>query len=381
ITRLDRGGPPRLLLRLAEETRKKGFDVVIVSGPSKEPEKDMERFTERTGIPVRIVPQLVRDVSPLKDILALFSLIHIIRKESPSIIHTHTSKAGFLGRVAGRVCGVRCIVHTPHGHIFYGYYGRIKTRLFIVLERIASCFCDRITTLTELEKEDYIRLKVAREDKLIPIYCGVDLGDFTEEGLLDIRDELKLAPDRSIQGLDKGTKLIGWVGRLEEVKGCFVFLEACRLIKEEFPEVKFLLAGDGPLRKEIEDWAEVHLKGSLLLLGHRTDIPKIMRGIDIFVLTSLNEGFGLVLVEAMAAGKPVVATNVGGVSEIVLDGETGLLVPAGGSEGVARAVETLLSNPALALGLGKKGKERAQLFDIERMTDKTINLYRELMGC
>ncbi|MFQ5901527.1 MAG: glycosyltransferase family 4 protein [Thermodesulfobacteriota bacterium] len=371
ITRLDRGGPPEVLFRLAKDTKQKGVDVVILTGPSKEPEEELKGFEERTGIPVHLILQLRRKVSPLRDLLALFSLIMAIKKESPDIIHTHTSKAGFIGRIAGRICGIKSIVHTPHGHILYGYFGKHKTWFFVQLERIASCFCKKIITLTSFEKDDYIRLNIAKEGQLVPIHCGVEVKQLTQKDskVRSIKDEL------GFEG-----KLIGWVGRFVEIKGCFDFIDACKIVAEDFNGVGFLMVGDGDLMSKIKEKVnQLPFKDRFFLPGYRKDIQRIMSGVDIYVLTSLNEGLGLVLVEAMAAGKPVVATNVGGVSEVVLDGKTGILVPPEEPEVIAAAIERLLTNPDLMKSFGRTGRERARLFDVDEMVDKTLKLYREII--
>jgi len=374
ITRLDKGGSSKVLLGLTEGLKARGLDVVIITGESLEPEESIDGFREMTGIPIHIIPELKREISLKKDLSTLFALIKAIKRESPDILHTHTSKAGILGRLAGRLCRVRNIIHTPHGHIFYGYFGRIRTWFFFQIERLASHLCDRIITITSLEKRDYIRLKVAKEDKLIPIHCGINLKEYVESDSesIDIKRELMI---------DQTTLLIGWVGRLEAVKGCFDFLDACKMAEKDFPMARFLMVGDGALRKEIE--AEVRkgtLNNKFFILGYRKDIPRIMKGIDIFCLTSLNEGLGIVLIEAMAAGKAVIATDVGGVSEVILDGKTGILVPPGNPEAVAIAIKRLLSDTGLRSSLGRAGRERARLFDREEMIEKTLSLYEELIG-
>ena len=372
ITRLDRGGSARAVLNLAEGLKRRGFDVVLVTGLSKEPEEEVDSFNKRTGIPCYIIPGLVRDISPLKDLSTLLRLVRILRIEMPDILHTHTSKAGFLGRLAGRIARIRHIVHTTHGHIFYGYFGRLKTWFFIQLERIAAHLCDRIIVLTSLEKDDYVRAGIGRADTILPIYPGIDLNQYFKKKSkdTDIKKELSI---------EKDSPLIGWVGRLEGIKGCFDFLKAARLVLDRYPGSYFLMAGDGPLRTDLNDWiVKNSMDGRVLLLGYRRDVVRIMNGIDVFVLTSHNEGLGLVVVEAMAAGKPVVATDVGGVSEVVVDGQTGILLPAGEPLRMAEAILRLISDPALASRLGGAGRERASLFSIDTMIDRTIELYNDI---
>ena len=373
ITRLDRGGSAKVVLRLSEGLRDQGFDVRIATGPTREPEEDLKGFTERTSIPIYTIPSLVRDISFLKDLRAFFDVFRLIRALSPTILHTHTTKAGFTGRIMGRICGVKAIVHTPHGHIFYGYGGRVASRLYILAERMASMFCDRIVALTDIEKDDYIRLKVAGAEKISVIPAGIELDNYLKDGRdrADMRRELGLSPN---------TILVGWVGRFEEIKGCFDFLEAAGDVAGRFQEVRFLMVGDGPLRGAIEEWIkERGLADRVILTGYRRDIPRVMKALDLYVLTSLNEGQGMGIVEAMAAGKPVVATGVGGVPSVVRDGETGILVPPGRADMVARALIHLLSNRALARRMGEEGRKRSLLFTVDGMVRAYLKVYRDLM--
>ena len=374
ITRLDRGGSAKAVLWLSERLKEEGFEVVVITGPSREPEEDIEAFRERTSIPVHLVPSLVRDVSPLNDLLAFLSLYRLVRKVSPHIVHTHTTKAGVIGRVVGRLCGARAIVHTPHGHIFYGYGGRAMTWFYTFTERVVSRLCDRIVALTPLEKEDYIRLKVAREEMVTVIPVGIDIERYlkVDEKDVDIKREL---------GIGASTPLVGWMARFEDIKGCFDFLEACSIVVRERQDVRFLMVGDGPLRARIEEWLIEHgMEEMVLLPGYRRDGPRIMAAIDLYVLTSINEGLGMGVVEAMAAGRPVVATRVGGVPAVVSEGVTGILVPPGRPDEIAHAIITILSDPSLAERMGRAGRERAKAYSIEAMARAYIDLYMDLLG-
>ncbi len=360
------------MLDLLKGLKEKRCDVALLAGPTVIPEVDVKAFKDETGIPVKIIKQLKRDIAPFSDLIALCRIIFTIKKERPDILHTHTSKAGFLGRLAGFITHVPFVVHTPHGHIFYGYFSKWKTLFYILLEKIASVFSDRIVTLTPLERDDYIRLKIANKDKIRTIHCGINVKQYMNKSLqnFNIRDEFNIK---------KTSPLIGWVGRFEPVKGCFNFLEACAMLAKDFPDARFLMAGDGSMREDIELYVKNGiLKGRLFLAGYRGDVVSIMKGIDVFVLSSVNEGLGMVIVEAMAAGKPVVATDVGGVSEVVIDNVTGILVPPNRPEALAQAVKNILSDKGLAREFGEAGRKRAALFDTEVMVDKTLKLYNEL---
>lgn len=372
ITRLDKGGSADVVLGLAKGLKERGEDVSIVVGKTMDPHTDLSAYVERTGIGIISIPFLRRDVNPFLDMLALLQLFFIIRRERPDILHTHTSKAGFLGRLAGRMAGAKVIVHTPHGHILYGYYGRILTRLFLYLEGLASYLSDRVITLTDNEAQEYVKWGVTRMEKLVTIPCGIELERFPS-----LTEGNKIKREFGIPG---DTPLVGWVGRLEPVKGCGYFLRACAIIKNVVPGVRFLIAGDGPLMGDMKVLAEgLGLKGDVIFAGFREDIPEIISSIDLLVHTPLNEGLGRVLLEAMACGKPIVVTRVGGVPEVVEDGVNGLLIPSGDVEAIAEASIRILKDNALGSGLGKAGKKKVAEFGMDRMVEVTYRLYKSMM--
>jgi glycosyltransferase involved in cell wall biosynthesis len=368
ITRLDKGGSADVLLDLTAGLKGMGHDVSIAVGPTLEPQTDMNAFSRRSGIPVYHIKSLKRDGSLFTDCLAFFETLKIIRKLKPDVLHTHTSKAGFIGRIAGRIAGVKVAVHMPHGHIFYGYFSSMKTRFFILLEKIAAVFTYRILTLTEIEKMDYIREKITELHKITTIPCGIDIERYSVYRET-VRNEF---------GIPSDLPLIGWVGRAEPVKGCEYFFRACHLIKKEMPHAKFLFVGEGPLRGEMEELAHsLGLNKEVIFAGYRTDIPKIMNSIDLLLHTPMNEGLGRVLLEAMTCEKPVVATDVGGIPEIIEHGVQGFLVPAGDYASMARECLRILRDPELAKVLGSAGRERALDFSNGKMVRRIDSLYNE----
>jgi glycosyltransferase involved in cell wall biosynthesis len=368
ITRLDKGGSADVLLDLTSGLRKMGNDVFIAVGPTLEPQTDIDAFSIKSEIPVYHIKSLQRDCSPFTDCKAFFEILKVIRKIKPDVLHTHTSKAGFIGRIAGRIAGVNVAVHMPHGHIFYGYFSSIKTRLFIFLEKIAALFTYRILTLTEIEKLDYIREKIARAEKIATIPCGIDIDRYS----------LSHRTVRNEFGIPAGLPVIGWVGRVESVKGCEYFLRACHLIKKEMPEARYLIVGEGPLKGEMEELArKLDVSEEVIFAGYRTDMPEIMNSIDLLLHTPLNEGLGRVLLEAMVCEKPVVAADVGGIPEIIEHGVQGFLVPAGDYTSMARESLRILKDPELARLIGCAGRERALDFSTENMVRKIHNLYKE----
>ncbi len=368
ITRLDKGGSADVFLDLAAGLKGIGHNVFMAVGPTLEPQTDINAFSEKTGIPHYDVPSLRRSCLPFTDCLALFEILKIIRKIKPDVLHTHSSKAGFIGRIAGRIAGVKVTVHMPHGHVFYGYFSSVTARVFVFLEKIAALFTDKILTLTEIEKKDYIREKISDDSRIVTIPCGIDIERYASSSRT-VRDEFGISPDQPV---------IGWVGRIEPVKGCDYFLRACHLIKKKMPSARFLLVGEGSSKEEMEELAHyLSISGEVIFADYRTDMPEIMNSIDLLLHTPLNEGLGRVLLEAMTCGKPIVATDVGGIPEIIEHGVQGFLVPAEDYESMAKESLKILMDPELAKRLGNAGSKKAMNFSTGQMVQKVHNLYNE----
>lgn len=366
ITRLDRGGSAEVVMQVGEGLSKKGYEVKIITGLTREPHEDFDDYTERTGIPVIVIPELRREINPLLDLRALLLLYRITKKENPAVVHTHTSKAGILGRWAAWLCGVKIIIHSTHGHIFYGYFGSLKTTIFLYMERLSAWITDRITTLSNLEIDDYQRLRLTRREKFVTIAYGIDTEKYRQSDAL--REEM-----RQILGITPQDFVIGWIGRLVPVKDCGTFLKVASLVKD-VPRMRFLIVGDGPEREKMEAMAE-GLGLNVIFTGTRKDIYAIISAMDLLVLSSLNEGLGHVILQAMAGGKPVVATKVGGVPEVVKDGITGILVPPSNPQEMASAIMRIFRDPQMRRMMGEEGRKRAEKFDIKIAIDSLETLY------
>lgn len=371
ITRLDRGGSAEIVLDLARILRDRGARVDIGVGVTDDPQEDLAAYAARTGVGLHHIPGLVRNISPLKDLTAFWNTFSLIRRLKPDIVHTHTSKAGIIGRFAARLAGVSRIVHTPHGHIFYGYYGAFVTAVFVLLERLAALVSRKITILTEQGLRDHVAKKIGPESLFTVIPSGVDIEHYSSGDGMKIRRELGCGD----------TPLVGWAGRLAPVKDCCTFIRAAALVHADFPEVTFVVAGNGEeflMLKGLRDKAGLH--DCLVFLGDRTDIPDIMASLDVFVLSSVNEGFGRVLVEAMAAGAAVVSTGVGGTVDVVEDNVSGILVPPSDPQSLADAVGMLLGNRNLRERLIASGRERAKHYDIRITVNSFEAVYEELLS-
>ena len=373
ITRLEHGGAPIALLDTVERMDRARYEIHVATGRTEDPEKEMIPYARSRGVQVMVIPSLVRDVRPWRDLVALFSLMRVIARGRYDIVHTHTSKAGFVGRLAARLCGVKGIVYSPHGTILEGYFGGATTRLFVASDRIAAGFTDRIVGLTRREVEQYLEAGIGRPDQYTFIYNGIDVDGFAARRVDRERKRTEL-------GLPRDAYVGITVGRLVPVKGQRYLIEAAARIGDRIPPLMILLAGDGPLRPELEQHAaSMGVEDKVRFLGTRQDIPELLSCADVFVLPSLNEGLGLVLVEAMAMGVPCVATAVGGVPEVVADDVTGILVPPRDPRALADAVVRLADDPDRAREMGEQGRERArEMFSIQRTVARTEALYEEV---
>ena len=337
VTRMDWGGAPDIV-RILCESLESSYDVRLIIGPSKHLSERTRLFLDKFKDNVTVVPHLRRDISPLWDVLALAKLFLLFRAERFDIVHTHTAKAGLLGRIAGWLARVPTIIYMPHGHVFYGYFGLLMSRAAITVERVVAYITDKVMVLTELEKRDLVAFKVTTPDKIIVVNSGLELEEYREY-VADSQSK------RSALQIERGTSVVGAIGRLEPVKGHAYLVEAARMVIEEFPKVKFLVVGDGSLRNDLESQCqELGVEDKFVFTGWKEDVCSILSTLDILVLPSVNEAVGRVLIEAGACGIPVVATNVGGVPEIVRDNETGVLVAPGSPEEMARAMIDLLSS-------------------------------------
>lgn len=371
ITRLDRGGSADLLLKLAAEQRQRGYPVSIISGLTTDPVIDYADYQRQTGIGIESLNCLQREVKPWLDLLALWRLWRLLRQRRPQIVHLHTAKAGFIGRLAARAAGLGGVVYTTHGHIFHGYFSKAKTGFFIMLEKLGAACGGIITTLSEAEKQDFLIRKIAPAERIIPVPNGLNLAPFNSASALSIRDEFAIG---------EKTPIVGWVGRFEPVKGPEFFLELCHLLKTRYhKELRALMVGDGALMTNIRERAiQLGLEDFLLISGFRQNIVPVFMGIDILVVTSINEGFGLVILEAMAAGKPVIAHGVGGIPELITDGETGFLVDPGDTEAIYERLTRLLDNIQLSQAMGQAAKKRAAAFSMKTMADRFDLIYGQL---
>ncbi|MEW6007098.1 MAG: glycosyltransferase family 4 protein [bacterium] len=368
ITRLNIGGPSIHTILLSEGLREK-FKTFLVVGKEGKEEGSMLEEAKNRNIDIIFIPELQREISPIKDIIAFFKLIGIIRKIKPDIVHTHLSKAGMLGRLCAWLCGVPIIIHTFHGHTLHSYFGRLKTLFFIIIERWLSLISTRIITLTETQRDEILKFGIGNRNKVIVIPLGLSLDRFYDisekKGIL--RNELGIS--------DK--PLIGTIARLVPIKDIGTFLEASAIVLKEI-DVLFVIAGDGYLRKELEKKAkDLGIEKNVLFLGFRKDLDIIYADLNCFVLSSLNEGLPVAIIEAQASGIPVVATDVGGVSTLVSP-DTGILVPPKNPEALANAIKIIILDKEKAKEMGEKARENSKKYTDKRLIEDIERLYEGL---
>ncbi len=372
ITRLCKGGAQENTFHTVRLANRKRFEVDLISGYPPGREGNIEDIVRAAGIEIIHEPALVRPVAPLRDVAALYRLTKLFRRKQYHIVHTHTSKAGVLGRLAAERAGVPIVVHTPHGNIFHGYFPKFVTRLFVWLERHAARRTDRLIELTPAGIEEYLAEDIGQREQFRVIFSGVDFAPYDEaiRRREHIRDTLGIGPD---------TFLVGGVGRLEPVKGFTYFVSAAYAIARAVPEAHFILAGQGSLDDELQAQAG-KLGDRFQFLGLRDDVPDLMAAMDVFLMPSVNEGMGRVLLEAGAAATPAVASAVGGVPDILVDGGTGILVPPCDPHGLADAVIALARDTERRRGMGEMARAMVvPAYGLDRMVEQIEALYEELI--
>ena len=325
-----------------------------------------------SGIKVYPIRHFVQRIHIIKDILALMELTLLIRRRRYAIIHTHNSKAGFIGRIAAKINGVPIIVHTIHGFAFHNFERPFRRKLFIMLERIVASFTNRLFVISMPLRDWGLKMGIGNHEKYVLNYDGIEIESFKKDFNREkIRKELNLRQE---------DKVVGMVAKLWEGKGHKYLLEAAVTIINKIPNVKFMIVGDGYLRDYLLDYAKrLGISNYVIFTGFRDDIPEITSIFDIACLPSLFEGMGRVLLEAQALGIPVVATSVGGITEVVKDNQTGILVNPADCHALATAIIRLLNDEALARKYQKAAREYIdEKFSARRMVENVDRVYSEL---
>jgi glycosyltransferase involved in cell wall biosynthesis len=376
IARLNVGGPALHVTYLSRGLAERGYDTTLVAGEISSGEESMAFVAERAGVEVVPVPGLSREVSPVRDLLAAIYLARLIREVRPQIVHTHTAKAGAVGRAAAVLAGRPrpLVVHTFHGHVLHGYFGVVGSGAFRLIEKALAKVTDVLVAVSPQVRDELVRLGVAPAEKFTVIRLGIELEPrvrSAEDGAA-VRRRLGIADDRFV---------VGWFGRMTAVKRTKDLLGALAALRARGVDALLLLVGDGDDRARLEEEAfRLGLARHCLFLGYQEDVAPWYAACDAVVLTSANEGTPVSVIEALAAGRPVVATSVGGVPDVVAEGIDGFLVEPGDTVALAERLERLATDGRLRAELGERGRARAlSRYSVARLVEDVDVLYRSLL--
>ena len=379
IARLNMGGPALHVAYLTDGLKKRGYDTTLVAGSLARGEDSMAFVADARDVPVIRIDELGREISPLRDLVATFRLARLIRRERPQILHTHTAKAGTVGRVAALLAGSRrppIIVHTFHGHVLRGYFGPLRSLFFRLLERWLASRTTALIAVSPQVRDDLVSLGVAPRERFVVIRLGIELDERVapeQNGRVESRRYLGIPDDRFA---------VGWIGRMTAVKRTDDVLVAFKTLRESGIDATLCMVGDGPDRASLEQRAhELGIVRDTLFLGYQEDVAPFYAAFDALVLPSSNEGTPVSVIEALGAGRPVVATRVGGVPDVVRDGLDGFLVEPGATEELAERLGRLARDPALRERMGRQGRERVlPRYAVDRLVADVDELYRSLLS-
>jgi glycosyltransferase involved in cell wall biosynthesis len=379
IARLNMGGPALHVAYLTAGLAKRGYETTLVAGSLARGEDSMAFVADELGVEVERIDELHREISPLRDAVAIVRLARVIRRVRPHILHTHTAKAGAVGRLAALLAGDArppIVVHTFHGHVLRGYFDPLRTAGFRLLERWLATKTTALVAVSPQVRDDLVSLGVAPRERFVVVRVGIELEQRVaaeRDGRGESRRVLGIGPDRFA---------VGWIGRMTGVKRTDDVLRAFRRLRDRGVDACLCMVGDGPDRPAVERRAhELGLMRDTLFLGYQEEVAPFYAAFDAMILPSINEGTPVSAIEALAAGRPVVATRVGGVPDVVREGEDGFLVEPGDVDALADRLARLAADPELRERLGAAGRARViPRYSVERLVDDIDLLYRSLLA-
>lgn len=373
IARLNVGGPARHVVLLNAGLDRSQYQNLLVTGIEGVREGSMKDLVTSYQLEMETIPELGRKIALKNDLFVLWKLYRLMRRYRPHIVHTHTAKAGMVGRIAAKLAGVPIILHTFHGHVFHGYFSPLKTKFFIALEKFCGVLSDRIITISDRLKQEIAAYGVAPLAKIDIIPLGFDLSTFA-------RQTRHSGDFRTSIGFPADGKLIAAVGRLVSIKNIPLLLEALAIARQSNPQIHLALIGDGELRSHLEILArDLGIANAVIFTGWRQDLPQIYADLDGVVISSDNEGTPASLIEAMATGCPVIATRVGGVPDLVAP-ERGRLVAPQDPQGLAHAILDLWQSPDRTRNQATIAREYAlNTYNARRLIEDIARLYEKLL--
>ncbi|MFN0205441.1 MAG: glycosyltransferase [Planctomycetota bacterium] len=374
IARMNVGGPARQMIELSRGMQKYGFETILATGEPAEWEGDLRPEAQAHGIEVITIPGLSSRVKLVSDGRAFVSLVSLMKRLRPQLLHTHTAKAGALGRLAARAAGVKPRVHTFHGTVFDHYFSAAASKWIIHIEKRLAKTTDRIVAVSHAVADELDRIGLPQE-KIRVIEPVIDLEPF-----LSIQS--RNIPFRTECGAGDGDILIGWIGRFVKIKDPLAFIEAASIAAADRNHLRFVMIGGGPLQDEMQQKAQrLKIDGRIVFLPFQPRMAEAYAGLDLLVSTSQKEGMPVAVLEAMAAAVPVVATAVGGTVELIADERSGFLVAPGEPRAAARAIERFLEMPAgeskTLRGVARvRARER---FGLARGLERHAQMYQEIL--
>src|SRR5437764_11431658 len=379
IARLNMGGPALHVAYLTAGLAERGYETTLVAGSLARGEDSMAFVADELGIEVERIEELHREISPLRDAVAILRLARVIRCVRPHILRTHTAKAGAVGRLAALLAGDArppIVVHTFHGHVLRGYFDPLRTAGFRLLERWLATKTTALVAVSPQVRDDLVSLGVAPRERFVVVRLGIEL-EQRVAAELDGRGE-----SRRVLGIGPDRFAVGWIGRMTGVKRTEDVLRAFRRLRDRGVDACLCMIGDGPDRPAVERRAhELGIMRDTLFLGYQEEVAPYYAAFDAMILPSINEGTPVSAIEALAAGRPVVATRGGGVPGVVRVGEDGCLVGPVVLDVLADRLARLAADPELRKRLGSAGRARViPRYSVERLVDDIDLLYRSLLA-
>ena len=372
ITRLIRGGADENTVYTVLGMRDK-YESHIIAGEG----SDVSAFGDEIRDVTTVMPTLVRDPHPWNDIVALFQLVRHMKREKYDLVHTHTAKAGFLGRLAAKLAGVPHVVHTLHGVTFHDHVHPIARGVYIVLERFAARWCDVLISVGEDVKSKYLAEAIGEKDQYITIPSGMQTEPFSEARE---KPETSRDPVRTELGLTDDDLVVGMVSRLEPRKGYRFLFRALSRLTPDFPHLKAVVVGEGDERAHLEQMTrDLGIEDRVIFAGYRTDIARMIATFDIATLTSLWEGLPRVLVQYSLLERPIITFECEGAREVIDDGVNGFVVPSKDVDTLTDRLRRLIPDAAMRTEFGRLSREKVEgRWDVDRMVERITAVYEDV---